>query len=171
MEKKERNYRNTVIAVMLACILTMAIGYAALQQKLEVKGTSKVDSVWDVRILGISEGTPKGGASNVFVPEFTVSTADFSTNLVSPGDSMTYDITIKNNGTLDAEVKGIQLNYTANPAIEVTHTGIVTGDTLLHGAEDHLFVTVKYSDSVTTQPESVNANFNVVIDYKQYLGN
>ena len=163
----EKNFKNTMIAVLLVCILIMAVGYAALQQRLNISGTSNITSVWDVQITNIVSH-PSGGASDAVAPSFTPITATFSSNLVNPNDSITYDVTIENKGTLDAELKLITNNSENNPAISFIYSGIKEGNILKAGTSTHAYVTVKYND-VTTQPDDVNSNFTIILDYIQYV--
>lgn len=50
------------------------------------------------KITSISAGTPTGSAENAAAPSYTDTTATMNVNLYAPGDSMTYEITILNNG-------------------------------------------------------------------------
>jgi len=163
-----RSYKNTVIAILLACILTMAIGYAALQQRLNISGTSSITSVFKVKITNIVS-TPSGKATNDVSPSFTDATANFSTNLVSPKDSMTYDITVENQGNLDAILKKITISDSGNPAIKFTSSGLKQGDILKYGESTVLTIKVEYDDSITSQPENISGNLTVKLDYEQLL--
>jgi len=95
-----RTYKNTTIAILLACILTMAIGYAVLQQRLDISGTSKITSEFNIQVTGISEFASDGYAETANM-DFTPTSATYSTNIKAPGDYMIYEIVIENKGTLD----------------------------------------------------------------------
>ena len=95
-----KSYKNTTIAILLACILTMAIGYAVLQQRLDISGTSKITSEFNIQVTGISEFASDGYAETANM-DFTPTSATYSTNIKAPGDYMIYEIVIENKGTLD----------------------------------------------------------------------
>ncbi len=42
----------------------MTVGYAAFQTNLNIKGTSKISSNWDIRITGVTSGNKTGNAEN-----------------------------------------------------------------------------------------------------------
>ena len=94
-----RSYKNTVIAVLLACILTMAIGYAVLNTRLSISGTSKITSDFNIQVTGIGEFAKEGLAETANM-SFTPTSATYSTNLQAAGDYVLYEIIIENKGTL-----------------------------------------------------------------------
>ena len=112
---KNREKRTLIIICLTAVLVCMTIGYAAFQTQLNIIGTSTIASKWDVQIIGISSGTPTGTGENAIAPSYTGTTANMEANLYVPGDAMTYDITIKNNGTIDAVLSDIIKSNSNNP--------------------------------------------------------
>ena len=112
-----RTQRNYIIMGLCAVLLIMAVGYAAFQSQLKITGTSNIESNFLVRITGIESNVQSGSASNAIEPSYTDTTATFKTNLVSPGDSMKYDITVANEGNIDAVLNSIKVNNSNNEAI------------------------------------------------------
>jgi len=163
----DRN-KNTMVAIMLGVILTMAVGYAVLQQRLNITGTSNITSNFSVKFTGI-ESTPTGGATNKVTPSVTNTTATFNVNLVNPGDVMTYDITVSNLGTIDTELAEIKMTDSSNTAIEFDYSGIEVGEDLLHGESKTFKVTAKYSDSVTTQPGTLSSDLTISLNFNDYV--
>ena len=111
-----------------------------------------------------------GEATDAETPTHTETTATFKTNLVSPGDSMQYDITVENQGDIDAVLESIDVNTSDNAAILFEATGIKRGDKLLPDESDILTVTVTYNPDVTSQPENLNATVTVTLNYVQDNG-
>ncbi len=165
MSKRKKN--NIIIGGLCAIVLLMAVGYAAFASQLKINGTSSIGSEWKVLITDITSGSIVGGASNAEEPTHTATTATFKTNLVSPGDSITYTVTVENQGTIDATLTSIDVNTGNNSAIEFETSGIEEGDNLLQGESDELYVKVTYSNSVTSQPENTNSTFTVTLNYTQ----
>jgi len=98
-----KTYKNTTIAILLACILTMAIGYSILSQRLNISGTSSITSDFDIQVIGNREFAKLGFAETTNV-DFTPTSATFSTNLQKPGDEAIYEIVIENKGNIDGYV-------------------------------------------------------------------
>ena len=168
LSRRQRN--NIIIASLCAILVLMGIGYAAFASQLKINGTSSISSNFSVLITNIESGSIVGGASNATEPTHTNTTATFSTNLVSPGDSITYTITVANQGTIDATLTGIDVNTNNNQAIEFETSGIREGDNLLQGESAELYVKVTYSNSVTSQPENTSSTITVTLNYEQATG-
>ncbi len=170
MRQSERKRRKIVIGALCSVLLLMAVGYAAFAANLNIKGSTNISSSWDVRITNITSKNVVGGASNLENPSYTNLTATFKTNLVSPGDSIEYDITVTNNGNIDAILDKITITDSNNPAIIFTKSGLTEGDTLVASESKVLTVKVEYSNSVTSQPESTESELKVALDFSQNDG-
>ena len=164
---KNRRKRSLVIGGLLAILVCMTIGYAAFSTQLNISGTSSITSNWDVQITNITQGTPTGTGENAVAPSYTVTTATMEANLYSPGDAMTYEITIQNKGTIDAVLSKITKSDSNNPAILFETSGVNEGDTLLAGETAKMTVKISYNSSVTSQPENLSAEMAVTLEYTQ----
>ena len=163
--KKRKN--NIIIGGLLAVVLIMGIGYAAFASKLNINGTGSVSSNFDVKITGITSKDIVGTAGNKTDPTYTDTTATFNTTLQSPGDSITYDITVSNNGSLDAVLNNITTTNGNNSAITFETSGLSQGDSLLKQTTKTLTVKVSYNSSVTKQPDSTTSTITVSLDFVQ----
>ncbi len=162
--------RNYIIIGLCMILVIMGVGYAAFSSQLKISGTSNIASNFLVKITDIQSKVLNGNASDAEAPTHTDTTATFKTNLVSPGDSMQYDITVINEGDIDAVLNSIQVNTGNNDAILFETYGINEGDALLKGATDVLTVIVRYDSSVTRQPENTESTITVTLDYGQSSG-
>ena len=159
--------RNYIILGLCSILLVMAAGYAAFRTQLTINGTSNITSDWKVLITDIQSKTLAGAATDAEVPSHTETTATFKTNLVSPGDSMQYDITVENRGDIDAVLESIDVNTGENEAILFETSGIKRGDKLLPEESDVLTVVVTYNPEVTNQPDNLNSEVTVTLNYVQ----
>ena len=149
----------------------MAVGYALLAQELTINGSASIDSTWRVEITNIISKDVVGDAVNKVDPSYTATTANFSVGFTQTGDSITYDITVTNKGTLDAVVESITVNKGDNPAITYTTSGLKRGDKISkNNGTNNLTVKVDYDSNVTSQPASTTNNITVTINYQQDLG-
>lgn len=167
--RHRRNYRNKniLIGILLVIVVLMAIGYAAFSSTLKISGTSNISTSWNIAIMDITTSNKIGSASVSGTPSYDRLTATFNTDLVLPGDSITYNIKVENKGNLDAKLDKITLDKTDNPAILFDTTGLKEGDTLKQGAYSILSVKVTYNSSVTSQPTKLDASFTVTLDFVQ----
>ena len=94
-----RESKNITIALLLICILTMAVGYSILQQRLNVEGTSNIISEFNIQVTGVRE-IYKDGLLDTTTLDFTPTTASYGANIQAPGDFAMYEIEIENKGTL-----------------------------------------------------------------------
>lgn len=165
------NKRNTktIMVVLLIALLIMTLGYAALVQKLNITGTSKITSEWKVLITGIKEDQKTGYASTN-AKDFSNTTATFDTYLVSPGDKMSYIITVENQGTLDAELESLLVTKQDNPAILFNISNVERGDVLKAGEKKEIYASVEYNGTVTTQPKNIMSSYELKLNYIQENG-
>ena len=161
-----RTQRNYIIAGLCAILLIMVVGYAAFQSQLRISGTSNITSNWSVKITDIQSKVVNGTPTNASAPTHTDTTATFRTTLTSPGDTMQYDVTVSNEGDIDAKLDKITILESTNPAIGFEVKGIEEGSLLEAKQTAILTVTVKYND-VTEQPSNLTADLEVTLDYSQ----
>lgn len=173
----ERRRRNNVIIVLLAIVLLMAVGFAAFSTNLLIVGNATVTNSWDVKITNIalkpstqnasnpygtatSPATNPGGVTN---PTYTDTTATFYSTLGVPGDSVTYVVTIVNNGSVNAIVDDIlwvkddgtaDNQYNVSPIIYTYSFPNQNQVLAKNGGTTTLEVTVTYDNNVTDQPDN-----------------
>ena len=164
MTKRKKN--NIIIGSLLAVVLLMAVGYAAFSSVLNISGTGSITSSWNIKITNVEVSNTVGDASDGEGTTFEDLTATINSNLVSPGDSITYDVTVRNDGSLDAVLTNINLSESTNPAISFSTSNLEAGDELQTGEEAILKVTITYNN-VTSQPENTSASLNVTLTYEQ----
>ena len=87
---RARKSRKIIIGSLLCLLLIMSVGYAVFQSRLEIKGSSKITSNWDVRITNVTNGEATGDAENVSTPTWTDLTAYMEANLYEKGAAMDY---------------------------------------------------------------------------------
>ena len=169
--KISRTNRNYIIIGLCAILVIMGVGYAAFQSQLKISGTSNIGANFNVKITSITPNSIVGTALDK--PEITTyndTSATFGVSLKSPGDSITYDITIENQGTIDAILKTITKTDTNNSAILFETSGVEENDELKVGKTTTMKVKVTYNPEVTSQPTDLESTLNVELDYEQSTG-
>ena len=163
LNKTQRNY---IIAGLCMILVIMGVGYAAFSSQLKISGTSNITSNWSVKITDIQSKVVNGTPTNASEPTHTDTTATFRTTLTSPGDTMQYDVTVLNEGDIDAKLDKITVPESTNPAIGFEVSGIEEGSLLEAKQTAILTVIVKYNN-VTEQPSNLTADLEVTLDYSQ----
>ena len=162
--------RNYIILGLCSILLVMAAGYAAFRTQLTINGTSNITSEFKVLITDIQSRNVVGRAENAEEPSHTETTATFKTNLYLPGDSITYDVTVENQGSIDAVLKTIQKSDSNNNAIIFETSGIQEGEVLKASESTKFSVTVSYNASTTSQPINITSDLEVTLNYEQATG-
>lgn len=164
----EDTHKSSLIMILLAVVLVMAIGYAAFAQQLTINGTAQITSSWDVHIEDIAVNNVTLDAKNIKanVGQNNLS-ATFQAELVSPGSSVTYDVTVKNGGTLDAKLESIVFTGSDNDAIVASYAGINQNDVIKAGESQTFTITVKFNESYTYTPENTTGSVTTNLTYVQ----
>ncbi len=145
----ERKSRNVIIGLLCAIIVFMGVGFAAsLSSILKINGNAEITGTWNVKITGIT-ATGTTGKAEAGTPTFTSTTATFNATLKEPSDSVTYKVTVQNNGTIQAKLDDVveALGNASNDAIVYTlsSSNPAKGATLAAGATQTFEVTVTYA--------------------------
>ena len=103
---KDRKILTLGLCLILVCVFTLTIAYAALNAVLTIQGSAQVTSSnWDVHLAN-----PKviNGSATTTVPSIiTSSTVEFSTTLNMPGDFYEFTIDVVNAGSIDAMIENV----------------------------------------------------------------
>ena len=109
----ETKHKNALIGGLLAVVVVMAVGYAAFSQALIINGNATIDSNWQIRIIDIAASTTGSGVNAGAEVGSDYLSASFNASLTSPGDTVTYTITVENQGTIDAKLSSYNWNSDA----------------------------------------------------------
>ena len=82
---------------------------------------------------------------------------------------MQYNITVENQGDIDAVLEGIDVKTAENAAIIFYTSFIKRGDSLLLYESDILTLTVTYNPEVTDQPSSLNSEVTVTLNVSKMM--
>ena len=106
---KDRKVLTLGLCLILVCVFTLTIAYAALNAVLTIQGTAQVTSAdWDIHLAN-----PKvtNGSATTNVPQIkTNSTMEFSTTLNMPGDFYEFTVDVVNSGSIDAMIENVIKN-------------------------------------------------------------
>ena len=156
------------ITMLTITICIMSLGYAALQEKIDITGGASVDSVYRVEITKVEKTETTGSATEKDIPNYTGLTANFSVGLTQTNDSITYNITVSNLGTVDVKLNNTTVTTEGSDKVSVLKTGINNGDIILAGESKTLTVKIKYDG--TDLEEEISATAKLIFDYTRLKG-
>lgn len=166
-------YRRKSIVIVVICVFVffMALGYAAFSTTLNINGTASTDSEWNVHFTNMTNGSTVGSASNnAGSPSFTETTAYMDAAFKYPGDAITYQLTLTNDGNLDAIVDNIEAKADGSDAIIYTMSGLKIGEKIAAGANKVITIKIEYDSNVTSQPVFTTKTLTVSINCVQDTG-
>ncbi|MEI3508078.1 MAG: InlB B-repeat-containing protein [Bacilli bacterium] len=168
--RRENKKRNKIIIGLISLLLIMTVGYAAFQTNLNIKGTSKISSNWDIRITNVTSGNKTGNAENAKTPTWTNLTASMEANLYEKGDAMEYEVTVENKGTFDAKLESISSSESNNEAIKISFSGYTKGEKLYKNSTQTIKVKIEYNKDFTGTPTSNSNEVSIDLNYGQAEG-
>ena len=162
-----KSNKNIILLILLLVIVGMAVGYAALSQALVINGTANITTEWKILFTDIKEGTLVGAESKT-APSYTATTATFDVNLLYPGASAQYIVTVANQGSINAKLTSVDGIDTANAAAptDITYTIDAQADDTL-GSGDTKTYTVSWAASSETIPETKTKTATITLNYEQ----
>ena len=172
---RDRKKRNIIIGSLCSLLVFMGIGYAVLSQTLNISGTANMKGTWDIKITDISEAS-RTGKADPGTPTISTSgvSASFEANLWMPGDSITYNITVKNNGNIDAALKEL-VPSVENGVQQVKFSNNAVQGKVLRQSESYTFqVSVVFDENATEIPKDSKTNppkYTISLTFVQYTGN
>ena len=166
--------KKKIVITTLACVLVfIAVGYALLTQAIKVGVEGTLNGVWDVYISDIKLKNSTGRAAEVNPASVSNKVnANFEVDLYMPGDSVEYEVTVKNDGNIDATLRTVTTNATnTNEDIRFTHT-IKQGEVLKKESETKFTFKIVFDERATTLPTNSDPiEVTMKLDYLQNTGN
>ncbi len=160
--------KNIIIIVMLILsLLIMAIGYATFATEFDLIGNVEIIGDWNVAItkiepIFVSEGCDASTVS------FTDTEASFEAKLLKPGDHITYEVTIENKGTINAELTdSLFESDLSNSASEISYTYTDPAKILNAGDSTTFNVDVLYNADTTEVPSIKTKKIVGYFEYDQ----
>ena len=152
----------------LAIIFLMAVGYSTFATDFTIDGTAEITGEWDVRITNVKVQSISDGC-DAGIPQFTDTTVTLDSKLIRPGDIVTYLITIKNAGTLDASLSTVVFMETSGSE-SINYITTELSPELKPGESTEFTVKVEYVKNANETPPIKNESIIGIIEYVQEKG-
>mgnify|MGYP003289661331 CR=1 FL=1 len=103
---KDRKVLTLGLCLILVCVFTLTVAYAALSAVLTIQGSARVTAAdWDIYL---ANPRVTGGSATTDVPLIkTSSTLEFETTLNMPGDFYEFTVDVVNDGSIDAMIENV----------------------------------------------------------------
>lgn len=169
---KKINVRNLIIIMLCITIICLGIGFVFLSTKLEEVTTKQ--NTFDIVFSKVEAKTAVKGGQNTPTGTNSItnqgSTVTFNLNLNVPYDELAYNIIIKNEGTLPAEIINIletpdYLNDASAQQkiypVTINHNDVI-GKILAPGEETELRITATYNLIANPTPKKINYQLSLL---------
>ena len=175
---KKKNKKNKVFLIV-ALILCITIGYAALTTTLNITGNSEIKNAkWDIHFTNLVVDDTSVEASTPATIDANKTTVNYAVNLVKPGDSYSFAVDVVNEGTIDAMIKTVtntglteeQQKYVEYSITYDNGSELKVKDSLQAGAKKNIKVKVKYKDDINPEDlpqEDKTLNLTFTVEYVQ----
>ena len=102
---KDRKFLITTLSLVMVCVFTLSIAYAALSAVLTISGNARVSAAdWDIYL---NNPRVTSGSATTDVPIVNGVTATFNTTLNMPGDFYEFTVDVVNGGDIDAMIENV----------------------------------------------------------------
>lgn len=161
--ENKKYIRELIIMALLVAIIGLTVSYAAVNTTLDIVGftTTRV-ATWDVRFSSAKVVSKTEGASIIYPPRTDGLFVYYEVYLDEPGDSVTIEAVVKNNGNLNAklisyDIFGVPTRYKDNVSYKITdkNGNTLEKNTILKGGkateEERLmpiYITITYDEYI-----------------------
>lgn len=162
--KKDRKF---MVLGLLAMVSVIAMGYAIFSEALNISGTADITGTFNVEF--------NTAEVNTFSPDSPGATASISgdkntltlnvPSLHKPTSFVLYDVTVRNTGTINAELLSVNFTGNTDPDITITYPAFPTGTVLAAGDTYSFTVRVEWASGSTASPKTLN--FGATLNYQQ----
>lgn len=111
--ERSKNYVVFGVLALVVSLVAISLAYAGFTQTLNINGSANVKSVkWDVHFANLGTAVTTGTASQLTAPTIKSNNTvigDYSVQLSTPGDSISYSFDVVNLGNFNAKLTGVTI--------------------------------------------------------------
>ena len=156
-----------IIIIILLSLLIMVIGYASFATEIDLLGNIEITGNWNIMITKV-EAIKVSSGCDAGTPSFTDTEVTFDAKLLKPGDEITYEITIENQGNIDAILTDSLFETDlSNSANEISYTHTEPAQELKAGASTSFLISITYDKNTTEMPDIKTKKIIGYIEYAQ----
>lgn len=166
--KNKKNDKKYFIVSLFIVVLSLAIGYAIFAETINITGTAQTTGTFDVEFFDatVASSYEAGDVLNTAVIDGAKNLLTLTVpDLQRVGSYVNYDITVKNVGTIGAELISVDVTGDDDLDIVVTYPTWTTGIVLAPGATYTFPIRVEWINTSTTANH--NITFTATLNYQQ----
>ena len=168
--EKERKVKTLSLVALIVAVLGLTVAFAALSQTLTINGTASVDAAqWDIHFENLSEPVIEGGAQATTPTLSDTSVTGYDVTVTKPGDSVTYEFDIVNNGTVDAVIEKINMASKYNTCLNQSSVSVeckpfdFNGDGYINASDTSMYLSlINYGLYYTDTEKKVSRNDTLI---------
>ena len=178
---KDRKVLTLGLCLVVVCVFTLTIAYAALNAVLTIQGSAQVSSAdWDVHL---ANPRVTNGSVTTTVPTLTTGKSlTFSTTLNMPGDFYEFIVDVVNSGSIDAMIEKVtktpeltvdQAKYLKYEVSYANGESVANKQAIAAGVTMPIKVRVEYRNDLVASDlptGQVQLTLGLVLDYIQSDG-
>ena len=178
---KDRKVLTLGLCLVVVCVFTLTVAYAALNAVLTIQGSAQVTSAdWDVHL---ANPIVKNGSTTTDVPVITSGKSlTFNTTLNMPGDFYEFTVDVVNSGSIDAMIEKVtktpelttdQAKYLKYEVSYANGESIANKQAIAAGVTMPIKVRVEYRNDLVASDlptGQVQLTLGLVLDYIQSDG-
>ncbi len=176
MDKREGFFKTGKVSAKLITILlilflvvTGAITTFAQSVSSDIFKVQTNNNDWDISFTKVVQDKITGNAKEIKTVSYTNTSASFYVNLSGNGDSISYDFTVSNNGSLDAKVESIYI-VPANKeddALLFYTSNLNKDDVIKAGDSKNLKVSVNFNPNYKGDNINLEKNVQIWVNFVQ----
>lgn len=156
-----------VMAATLVLVCFTMVGYAALNETLNITGDLVLRANKDMRITDLSIVSATNNGYEKYNSKYSVDTITVITELSEVNSSVTYEATITNKGTVDMEITDINKSLSGNTSnLDCTISGLYVDDIIPAGATQTFTITLK-RNAVTPTIQATEAGLVLELSWEE----
>ena len=176
--QKRYIFLGIVIVGVVALIWRLSTSYASVNQGYEGRNIVSGNR-WGINILEVGSIEKNGDAELIGDISTIGTTLNFNAILFHPGDKVSFNITVGNTSTLNAELYALTLsglsksdseyiNYSILPIdSSLVHTSDTDGSIIKSGEKQVFNIVLEYDSNAKDQNKEYNLSLGSTIIYKQ----
>lgn len=176
MKNKKRKNKAILIVALILCI---TIGYAALATTLNITGNSEIKNArWDIHFDNLVVDSSSVEATTPATIDSNKTTINYGVHLAKPGDIYAFTVDVVNEGTIDGMISvvsntGLTTEQQKYVDYSITYDGntqLQLKDGLKAGDKKNIKVIVKYKDDINPgdlPQEEATIDLTLKVDYVQ----
>ena len=154
----QKKHKKLLMLLTFILVVTSTIAYSALTSTLQIDAEAKLRTVSDIRVTGISLSS-SSGATLQYESSYDVDSITSGFILPTTESSITYKVTVANNGTIDQTIYDILTQSSNNSGLYYTISGYNVKDVIGFKSVIEFYITYK-TTTPSNDPINVVNRFN-----------